>query len=106
MKEEVERLEKKIAFLQECLRREKKMDQEEVEHDRIHQAATDAANQIEREKEERDATERPVAQARINKEGGIEKCCGYIPTLWDRKGNMWVYVCQECGAKQYEGVRQ
>jgi uncharacterized protein (DUF342 family) len=71
MKEEVERLEKKIAFLQECLRREKKMDQEEAEHDRIHQAATDAANQIEREKEEQkelDATERPVAQARVEAE--------------------------------------
>lgn len=76
MKEEVERLEKKIVFLQESLRREKKMDQEEAEHDRIHQAATDAANQIEREKEqeqeELDATERPVAQARVEGETTAE----------------------------------
>lgn len=42
---------------------------EEVEHDRIHQAATDAANQIEREEEqeqeELDAIERPAAQAQV-----------------------------------------
>lgn len=44
MKKEIERLEKKIAFLQECLRREKKMD---------------------REQEELDAIERPVAQAQV-----------------------------------------
>lgn len=83
--------------------------EEEAEHDRIHQAATDAANQIEREKkseqEELDATERPVAQARVEKEAEqIKKCCGYVPTLWGLEDEKWVYVCQECGVRQYEEV--
>ena len=47
-------------------------EQEEREHDRIHQAATDAANQIEREKEqeqeELDAIERPASQTRVEAE--------------------------------------
>lgn len=32
----------------------------------------------------------------------IKKCCGHIPTLWDFTSGIWMYVCSECGMRQYE----